>query len=416
MRLQELRFGLSHFGKTLLWSASEVYALFALTDLFGFEPGVAGGLFLAMLVWSAGCDALAGAVSDHLEGPKADRMMQGATVFSAVGFVLSMTPLPVSCATALGVGSAFVFRACFAFYDVPHNAILARLAASDAERAKLATIRLVTGAAATMGVAIAALILLAPATGLPTPTRYLLFAAVLAGLGAALSLLYPKVARRPTSAASVVTRAASWRSAADPRIVGLFLSTMASIVAAGAFMKSLAYISKYVALDEAWVGRAVILLTVGKLAATPGWVALARLRGPRLAITVAYGLIGAAATLLAAVFGAAVGQAVSILLVGAAIGGMSLLSWTLVAGLADDLAGRLGFRLDARLFGLFTCVSKIATGMSGAALGLLLARLDLGAPGGPQQLLWGVAALLTAFSAAAIAGLHWTPRPAAAET
>lgn len=389
----EARFGFSHFGKTLLWAASEVYSLYALTDLFGVAPELAGALFLAMLVWSAGCDVAAGAVADRSLDDRARwRMMSAAAVLSAIGFVFASAPLPVPAAGAVGIVSAFAFRALFAFFDVPHNTLLAQLARTEKARARLSTIRLLTGAAAALAVAGLGLLVLTERTGLPEGRRFLLFAVILAVAGAVLSLTYPRIHQPP--AASPTTAPSAWRLTADPGVAALFLSTMISIVAAGAFMKSLVYISKYAVEDVDWVGRALVFLTLGKLLSAPLWFAMAQSRGPRFSIALAYGLIAAAALGFAALFDWPLSQAMTLLLVGAGLGGASLLSWSLLAGLAEDLAARSGARIDARLFGLFTCASKIATGFSGAALGLVLGRVQLTSAQGSDQLVWAIALLI----------------------
>lgn len=121
----------AHFGKSLLWTASDLLTLYVLVTLYRMDPVVAGALFLVALG--------ANAVADLGVGVWIDRHPRHGAMLATMALAVSAASFPATMLLAPQRGFAvltamLVFRIAYAGYDVPHNALMARLA-SEPEQA-----------------------------------------------------------------------------------------------------------------------------------------------------------------------------------------------------------------------------------------------------------------------------------------
>jgi GPH family glycoside/pentoside/hexuronide:cation symporter len=363
------RYATSHFGKTILWATTEVYGVFSLTDLIGLSPVTAAATFVLLLVWSALCDLAVGYGLDWFRnGRLPTALMRLAGLVSAIVFAFSFVPMDAgSTSAALALFATFLFRLCFSFADVPHNTLLRELADSPRAQLRLSAVRMLAGAAAYFSLSGIAILILAGQSG--DIERFRTFTSVLGLIGAALFLTAPALRSRPAEVGARSTAGAGARQLFRGAVIRLLGATMIGIVGFSLALKTLPYVARYAVGDEAWLGSALFAVTLGKLLTTPVWWWLAHRRGARRANVLAYFLVPLAAALMAFSVGDGTVRIIGLGLLGAAIGGASMQSWALIAAAVED-GERLGQRIQATLFGAFTCASKLAVGLGGAVIAI----------------------------------------------
>ncbi|MBP2276045.1 MFS transporter [Sphingomonas sp. PL20] len=369
----ELRFGISHFGKAALWAVIEIYALFSLTDLLRLPAELAGLIFFVLLLWSAASDMIVGVLIDRWLSPKAvTRVLRLCVLPMSLAFVAGLVPV-AGTGGAAALGAAFLFRPLYSMIDVPHNGLLRELGRDPVRRRRLSTIRLLCGAAASFGVAYLATVMLrTSAHATDAVQAYRRFVVVVAGISGVLLLATPPLRGAGAPEALDAPRATT-AILRDPLVLLVFGATMLGIVGASLFQKTLPYIARYQFDDPRWTGRAMLVLAAGKLLAAPLWTYLAARCGARAGSVAAYAFGAIGAVLFAIALTRLLPFELALLLLGAGIGGASLLSWILVAELVERLEFAHARRLQGSLFGLFTCLSKVALGLGGTLLGMILA-------------------------------------------
>lgn len=154
--LPAIGYASGNFGKNLLWTAGEVTLLFLLTEVFGIKPTLAGALLLAGLAIDILIDLTAGRLAAGAESKGfgyRTRMLVAAGP-CAIGFALLYAlPLADRTATSLALCALLLFRIGYGFVDVPHNALLARLATASRQRGRVAGYRSLFSALAGLAVA-----------------------------------------------------------------------------------------------------------------------------------------------------------------------------------------------------------------------------------------------------------------------
>ncbi|MEQ7156455.1 MFS transporter [Brevundimonas aurifodinae] len=361
------RYAASHFGKTILWATTEVYGVFSLTDLIGLSPVTAAATFVMLLVWSALCDLAVGFGLDRFKNGRLPTiLMRLAGLVSAIVFAFSFVPIDAgSSSAALALFATFLFRLCFSLADVPHNTLLSQLANGQRAQLRLSVVRMLAGAAAYFALSGIAMLILAGQSG--DIERFRKFISVLGLIGAVLLLTAPALRSRSVEVETPPTMGA--RQLFGGSVLRLLAATMIGIVGFSLALKTLPYVARYAVGDEAWLGSALFAVTLGKLLTTPVWWWLADRRGARHANVLAYLLVPLAAALTAISVGDGTVRIIGFGLLGAAIGGASMQSWALIAAAVEDNE-RDGQRVQATLFGAFTCASKLAVGLGGAVIAI----------------------------------------------
>jgi Na+/melibiose symporter-like transporter len=124
-RVVHAAYYIAHIAKSLLWTATDLVAIYALVSLFGLDPARAGWLFLIGLMANAGGDLAVGTWLDRRPGD-ARGLAMGGLVIAALSFPLTVLAVPFGWPALLA--ATLAFRLGYAAYDVPHNALLSRLA------------------------------------------------------------------------------------------------------------------------------------------------------------------------------------------------------------------------------------------------------------------------------------------------
>ena len=350
-------YGLSHLGKSLLWTGSDALTLFLLVRYIGMAPVTAGGLFMTLLLWNALCDVVVGRWLDHrgAKGHPILPVLAVAVPIACLAFPLSLIG-PGGAVWVLGCG--LVFRTAFAMFDVPHNALIARLADTPSNGVRLAQVRSLASGVAAILIGLLAIPMLAA-----TPPTKPVLGMILLGLAAVsggLMLPYLGLAVRFDLISPVASPTGS-RLWPPPTTTGaltaLFVASAIGMVAIGAISKVVPHLDLS---SSRWAGAALLILMIGRVSAVAVAGLLVARLGAQGALVTAYA--GTAAFILALPWALAAGGGAALIwiwLIGAAIGMIAVVSWIQLPALARAEPNQ------AVLFGLFTMTSKIALGGSG---------------------------------------------------
>lgn len=330
----------AHVAKSLLWTAGDLVTIYALVSLYGLDPVLAGWLFLIGLMASAGADLMVGTWLDRRPGGT-PRLASGGILLAALAFPLTIMAAPFGPGALLV--ATLVFRVGYAAYDVPHNALLSRLAADLPMATRLSRGRTL-GTAAAATIVGAGLHWLGDRATLPWLLGGLALAALLGG-----AALLPLLTR--LSAASTPIDAG-----ASPRLPWRFLAgSIAGMVALAAIGKGAMHLPAMRGSPDA--GTILILLTAGRTitALVPFEIPDAR-RG----LALLAGLYAASA--LAGPMLMAIGGATLPFLLGVMLGATNLVGWALLPRLATGAGG----------YARYTMVSKLALGGAGLSMTAIL--------------------------------------------
>lgn len=331
----------AHVAKSLLWTASDLVTIYALVSLYGVDPAVAGWLFLIGLAANAGADLAVGAWLDRRPGGT-PRLAAVGMLVAALAFPLTVLAAPFGWSALLA--ATLAFRLGYAAYDVPHNALLSRLAADLPAATRLSRGRTLGSGAA------AALV----GTGLQLLGNRASILWLLSGLAVAAlvggAAVLPLLMRMPT-----LSRQSDIGDA--PGLPLRFLAgSIAGIVALTALGKGMVHLPPTIASPDA--GTTLVLLTAGRTV-----TALLPLAMPdaRRGLRLLAGLYGGAALAGPALL--AVGGMTLPFLLGTMLGVTNLVGWALLPRLAQG----------AGSYARYTMVSKLALGSAGLAMTAALA-------------------------------------------
>ncbi|MDJ0277568.1 hypothetical protein QLH51_12255 [Sphingomonas sp. 2R-10] len=329
---------IAHTGKSLLWAAGDLLTLYILVSRYGMAPALAGALFLAGLTASALADLAVGAWLTRRPRDAAP-LAAGALCVAGVAFPLTMLSAPLGAGMVLV--AALLFRIAYAGCDVPHNALMGRLADDPARATALSRGR-------TLGTGIASIV----AAGCIGLIGDIGIGPMLWGIGAAATLLglamVPLLTLFP-----LAPEGRSPRSGFRPGLPATFLfASVIGIVALGALGKAMLHFSDMPAPMQG-VSMLVILI-VGRTASAFVPLPMSSTRQGLTLLAAIY----AVSAVVPVLFIVPEAQSAAPLLLGVAMGLSNLVGWALLSMLARD----------ARDYGFYTMASKLALGAAGLAL------------------------------------------------
>lgn len=357
----------THFGKSLLWTAGDAFALYTMIVVLKLPAAVAGMLFLAGSIWNAGLDAIWGlalARSQTLRRHVAAIGSVAAGVACASFIALPLAPRGATVTAGLFL---VLFRTAFALFDVPHNAVTTRFAQIHGHL-RIMRLRTLASAGAGLLVALAAIPLLMAGSGALSP-------AALAALGLVAGvLLLPLPALLATAAEVLPTPSEGPRPRIATPVLLFCLIHMIGVGALAAVGKAILH------LDRA--GAAILLavpliLAVARLGAIPIWSAIARGIGISTALAIGYGMCALVMLAMpAAMTQGTLAIALIFALFGAGIGGVVLLIWSAFSQLLGQTAGTQRLGSAALHYGLLTATTKVGLGASGYLAALWLGSMS----------------------------------------
>jgi Na+/melibiose symporter-like transporter len=404
-------FASGDFACNLYWQSATLYLLFYDTDVVQLPPYVAGLIYFAGLVWDGLVGLLVGLLADRRSGPDGTlrRLVQAGAFPLALSFLLLYAAPPGrgTLAGLLVLAAHLAFRTCYAAVNIPYVALLAEVSAKGPERARLAGLRMVFGAAAAMIVGsgtqrISIAVAGTPANEAGYLTAAALWAAVATMLLLALSRTAPPVCvpLARSEVANAPPRVAPWRNRA---FVTLNAAMIASVLAVTMITKSTLYYFKYALADESAGGTALALMGLAGVAFVPLWMAVAARWGVRLQWLAGAGLgVAVLAAFAAAPPTSAGGMDLFLVLFQASASAFAFGFWAMLPdaieyGSTENAGRRVG------MFGIAAFLQKVGLGAAAALVGLTLSLAGYRAnlPQRPETLL-GLTAAMTLVPALAL--------------
>lgn len=402
-RVAAWRLGLYASGngaKNLVWSATELALLFIFTDLLGINPAIAGLLILASLIWDAALDPVIGAVADRV-GSFGHLIFAGAPMLAASFIFLLAGPAWGLSGIGYAALALFAVRTAYSIVDIPHNALLVRLATDAQARNALAGVRFTFSALATLALGLVLPPILATKP-LEAARESLAVFALIGGGAAAVILIAAALAARPYDqrvASDFRPARALWRDSfaplSDANVRHVLMLALVTATATPLLAKALLHYATYVLNDGAQAGAATVAIALGQIAGAPLWIMLAQRWTTRPAFLAAHAV--AALFALPLLAGAALPDwafMATCVAHGVGASGVYILIWPLTASVADAHSARSDAAAIGAVFGLVIMIMQIGAGLGAGLLGGGLAALGFQAGAAPTPLVAaGIAAM-----------------------
>ena len=386
-----------NFGKNLLWGSAEVTLLFMLTDMLGLSSGVAGAILLGAVLVEAALTPAIGLVTDRRPtrlGRYGLPILVGAPVCAVLFVALYALPVAGTANVALVALLVVGFRLTYAVFDIPHNALLARVGADSPARARISLYRFFFSSLAALTLSLALAPLVRGGEGPPLSPGGLLIYAALVAVVASLAVIGAWSAVRhvaPGTAAPAAstppgrrTWEAVWRT---PSLLAILAAGTVASLCLPLFNKSVLYLANTVLARPEMASPILTAMVVGQFLGLGLWLRLAD--HPDKARTLQWAHAAASAGgLLFLLFGRGhpTGLMLASGLLGVGAAGVYGGVWGMIADCARRAGDRHGVHIDGQVFALAILLQKVAIGL-GVALfgwGLDLAGYQPGAQAGEQ--------------------------------
>lgn len=374
-------YGAAHFGKSLLWTGSDLLPLYLLVTVYRVNPMTAGLLFLTGLAVNALADFGVGSWlarhPRHAAALAGGSLMVSGLSFPATVLLAPYGPWPLLAAT-------LTFRMTYAGCDVPHNALLSQLGDTPARAISLTRCR-------TVGTALASL-LAAGAIAMGSKAADAPFLLGIAGGGALVgSAMIPLlISVPPTSRASPST---ALQAPALP--MPFLVASVIGIVALGALSKAVLHLPS--AWSNGYDGTSILtVLIIGRTASAMLPIRLRTVRHGFWLLGATY----AVAVIIAVGFVWSAGPGMLVML-GLALGASNLIGWAILPVL----------NVEPRGYGLYTMTSKLALGATGLALAGGLGRNPTFTPAGYVIFVLATALACAVTAVTLVRGLTPVPTP-----
>ncbi len=354
------------------------YLLKYATDVLGIAPGAMGLVLGLSRVWDAIADPLVGYASDRTRTRLGRRRpwMLAASFPAGAAFAMLWLPPPTLSGVALiawMTAAVIGFYAFHTMYVMPHSALGAELSPSYVERNRLFGVRrLVQG----VGLLVAFWFISQVSTS-PEPRTTAAHAALGAGAAACLLFALPALGlrerpefqgrggRRPYRALADVVR--------NPHARLLLLVFLLQQTGVTAVITMAAYFTDYVLGDPGALTKALAAFVLPSLLCVPAWIALGERFDKKPLVIAGMAMVGVALGGLG--FLGAGDFTPFYLLVGlggAAGAGLDVLLPSIQADVVDWDELRTGERKEGVYFSLWHFAAKVAAGIAGLGVGLVL--------------------------------------------
>ncbi|WP_049973740.1 MFS transporter [Azospirillum sp. B4] len=366
-------YGAGHFGKSLIWYSSELLFAYFLTEACGLPPRAMGVVLALSLVINGATDMVMGHLLRRLAGT-----ISAAARLHFTGSILAGAALLLFLATGLvpeiwrlgyALVTGLVFRLAYALYDVPQNAVLGMIA-SERTRTNVSALRFVGAGLATLSIAVIAPVLLA-GSAMDKARAFTVFALVLWSLGMVSAGWFWRASRDGAAGDGMPPSPA--RATRAPFLSGRFPMGLTSILAAecglaacaSVFTRLEPYFAATVLTSSLARGTVMACVALGGLAGQPLWTRVAERATPASAFR-ASGAMAITGALTFLLFGAhsLVLTAAAALLLGAGLGGLSMLLWAAAGACAVSPALSGPPLAPTQVFGLLTLCIKVGCAMA----------------------------------------------------
>ncbi|MFK4874576.1 MFS transporter [Novosphingobium sp. ZW T3_23] len=365
-------YALAHAAKTLFWASSDVYFAFYLTEVCGISAASMGLIMAASYLANAVLDwRLGHSLAARVRSARGAGQLQlfGAALSSATLLLFGLSALStVDWRLSSALAALLAFRASYALYDLPQNALLALAAKDERERSRMAAARLAVSGIARVTLT-ALFVPLFVRRGIDMQiTSFLVLAALMGVIGVCSAGLLARTLRRDTVVASGESRPYSPRQGK-----GLYIAMLVLSLGTTVFSQLEPYLAAWV-LTSRWTAAALLTaVALGTSLSQPLWLALVRRSSQRTAAIAALCVSALSACLFPPI--ASVGGpflAVIGLSYGAGVGGLFFALWSAVARLATRDHAQRG---ATATLGSFAACAKVGQAAALGLTGLYLQRL-----------------------------------------
>ncbi|MFN3230106.1 MAG: MFS transporter [Asticcacaulis sp.] len=380
-----LGYASGNLGKSVLWSALDYFFLFFLTEIWDLPPDLAGWVIFSAMAWDGLSDPLMGYLADRTWSPLGKYgpyLLFGAPVCAATFWLLFQDP-GVRGADAFWIvlGTSLLFRTAYTVCDVPHNALMARIATTPADAAQISGYRFFFSSAGAL--LVAATIGWTLSESLSEARDRAASVTLLGGLVYVIALWSAWFSVRRLDQTTLNTARttrllpALLLSFSNPDLRRVLLTALFQAASLPAFAKGLTYLATYVYQTPAWSGQALMILTLAQALSIPLWMALTRHLSKDRALSLAYGVIlaGLVAFVLMAPHPAL--APLWLALIGCGLSGANMVLWAMLPDAIHAGETTQGERVEALPTGLFTLMLKVGIGLSALAMGLGLDLIGL---------------------------------------
>nr|WP_184088698.1 MFS transporter [Sphingomonas xinjiangensis] len=363
-------YGLAHFGKSLIWYASEIVFAYYLTEVAGLSPWAMG--------WVIGIGLLVGALLDPLTDlafANALSTAHGAATLQWTGACVSavtLTGVFLNCWIAPASRFAFIlcaavaFRCAYAIYDQAQNAMVGVATTTQRDRTSVSALRLgLSGLAALVIAALTTWLARSGGSHVSQLGPWFLAIAValsICGAGSA-GLLYLHRGTRGEAGVADAGRTSAWEPL--PRGCHLPLAlAFGTALTIPIFSKAQPYLIHYLNNSMFWGTFLGAGVPLGSMLSQPAWSALSRRYTRREIVMLACSilLMGGLMFWVTAAEGS-VAAPLAALAIGAGSGGVAIAIWASFGDAIERTNGGKGWS-----FGLLTGSMKL--GLAAGALGL----------------------------------------------
>ncbi len=370
-------FAFGDFAFNLYWQSVMLFLLFYYTEALELPMTVAATTYMVASVWDGVANFVAGVLADRRKSLRGyGRVLTIGSIPLGLSFVLAY--LPPAAAGPWGVAAVFaghlLFRTAYAAVNVPYLAMSARISADPDDRAFVAGLRMLSGTAAAVLVALSTVPLGTWLAGSGTPAWAYLAAAMLFAAAGTLILMVVggtyRDAMIETRHSPPTLSAALLSLLRNRAFVALNLAMMAMIVAITVLNKSVLYYFKYLVGNEAAGQLALAAMGAVSGVAVPLWMLLARSVGLRALwlIAAASAMVGLAVFAAFDVHGAGATQ-LFLLVMQAMIVGMFFVFWAMLPNTIEYGEQTTGLHVEGTVFGLAALLQRVAIGLATAILG-----------------------------------------------
>nr|WP_244646623.1 MFS transporter [Sphingomonas sp. CFBP 8760] len=369
-------YGCAHGGKTLFWTASDLYFTFYMTEVCGVAPLYTGIIIGCSLLFAALADlGLIGLLTRRGIGIEPARMQACGSVASAAALLLfaSVAYVPPDMRLGASIVTLFTFRAAYALLDVPQNALLALATSTDEQRRRMTAVRNAAGAVARTALAFAFVPVMAHQGPIDAGRAFLGMVALLSVFTIVGALILSRLVAGHTR--SIVQTIPDGIRPHGGRTLMAMMTVMT--IATTIFSQIEPYLASYGMGRHLSASAFMGLIAVGAALSQTAWLSCSISRSPSALLGYALAMmVGGSCLLVFVPRDVLIASGGAALLYGIGLGGVLFVLWSGIARSAShgDAVG---------VIGRFTAVAKMGQGVAvviaGALLDGWLSRTDGGA-------------------------------------
>lgn len=393
----KLAYGISDIAGSGIFTLLAFVLMNYLTNHVGLNPALAGTALMLGKIFDAAADPIVGYLSDRTHtrlGRRRPWMLAGAVVM-VIGLLVLLNNPHIQDQTLLflwAAGAAIIVNLAFALLNIPYSALSAEMTADFNERTSLNGYRMVfavVGSFIGAGASMPIVGLFNDAAGKATDTGYLVLGAVFAGVVLIVTLVTVLGVKEKTELAGTIEKniLKSYAKAFKNKAFLLVLIPFIMFITAQSVVSgTVLYFFEDIYHAKELNTIAMVILLTTTMVFVPVWVALSKVIGKRLALSIGMFIIAAVGFVgffTAHLYGPTF-FFVLMFVAGIGLAAAYVLPWAILPDAIDAEYAETGERREGPYYGIWTFTSKIGQALAAQAIGITLAVTQY-VPNAPQQ-------------------------------